>query len=138
MRRRVMRRTALATCALFLMTQLAACFSERDASGPQTTDETCEIPISAITGTKKAVVAIRGCTFFPDTLRVTAGTTITWVNCDDLAGADAHTTTSNSGVWSSGLFREGETYTAPVFNQTGSFPYHCQPHVNMRGTIIVQ
>ena len=138
MPRQVMRRAALATCAVFLIAQLAACFSERDAAGPAGTGQTCEIPISAITGTKKAVVAIRGYTFYPDTLRVTAGTTITWVNCDDIAGVDAHTTTSTTGVWSSGLFAEGQTYTAPVVNQTGSFPYFCQPHPSMRGTIIVQ
>jgi plastocyanin len=123
---------------VFLTAQLAACFSERDASGPAVSDETCDVPISAITGTKKAIVAIRGYTFYPDTLRVSAGTTVTWVNCDDVAGTDAHTTTSSTGVWSSPFFPEGQTYTAPVFNQAGAFPYFCTPHPSMRGTIIVQ
>jgi plastocyanin len=131
------RRLALGICMLFVAVQVAGCFSERvDAIAPPN-GQTCNIPVSAL-GPGKAVVAIRGYQFFPDTLRVRAGTTVTWVNCDDLAGAlDPHTSTSDTGIWSSQLFKEGETFER-AFGATGPFAYHCQPHTNMRGVIIVQ
>ena len=31
----------------------------------------------------------------------------------------------------------GATFTQ-TFDQTGSFPYHCEPHPSMTGTVIVE
>ena len=135
--RRRSRRGALALCVSFSLFQLAGCFSERSETFGPGGDQTCDVPVSAL-GPGKAVVAIRGYAFLPDTLRISAGTTVTWVNCDDLAGTDAHTTTSDvTGLWSSPLFANGETY-ARAFGAPGEFHYHCQPHPAMRGMILVQ
>ncbi|MGH7460369.1 MAG: plastocyanin/azurin family copper-binding protein, partial [Longimicrobiales bacterium] len=135
MTRRVTKRIALGICLAFLTTNVAACFSERDGV-IEVGGEDCPVPLSAL-GARKAVVAIRAYTFFPDTLRVSAGTTVTWVNCDDVARGDAHTSTSDNGVWNSPLFVEGQTFARP-FSAAGNFPYHCQPHPAMRAVIIVQ
>ena len=134
--RQVKRRIALFTCCTFLVLQVAGCFSEHTDVTEPTGDLTCPVPVSA-TGARKAVVTIRGYQFAQDTLRISAGTTVTWVNCDDLAGRDAHTSTSDAGVWASPLFAEGATYSR-TFATSGTFPYHCQPHTGMKAVVIVQ
>ncbi len=112
---------------------LVACFSERgDATAPPASGE-CSVPIGAAGST---VVAIRDFSFQPATIRVKAGTTITWVNCESETD-EAHTSTSDSGVWSSGLLSPGATFSL-TFDQTGSFPYHCEPHPFMTGTVAVE
>jgi plastocyanin len=79
------------------------------------------------------IVTITDFSFSPASLTISAGDTVTWRN----NGPSAHTSTSNTGVWNSGLLGQGQTYTR-VFNATGSFPYHCIPHPQMTGTITVQ
>jgi plastocyanin len=135
-RRRVRLMATLAACA-FIITQFTSCFSERasDIGGPGEGDD-CIVPTSAF-GAKKAVITLYKYAFYPDTLRVSAGTSITWVNCDSSAGSDAHTSTSDTGAWSSPPFAEGQSYSR-TFGSTGSFPYHCTPHPAMKGVVIVQ
>lgn len=62
---------------------------------------------------------------------VKAGTTVTWVNKDDTA----HTTTSNSGLWNSGVMAVGSSFSY-TFSTAGTYPYHCNIHP-MTGTIEV-
>lgn len=136
-----MRTRASLTLLFFGVALVGSCFSERQDSttepGPNDgTHAGCTIPASA-QGAGKAVVTIRGYDFAPDTLRVARGTLVTWVNCDNVARTDRHTSTSDTGVWSSPFFAEGETF-AFTFGQTGQFPYHCIPHPTMRAVIIVQ
>jgi plastocyanin len=136
MRGRFLHRVTRLVFCSFLAMHLASCFSERaETTGPVGGDE-CGVPTSAL-GSKKAVVTLYRYNFYPDTLRISAGTKVTWVNCDVSAGADAHTSTSDSGVWSSPAFAEGFTFGRD-FNQGGVFPYHCVPHPSMRAVIIVQ
>ena len=112
---------------------LVACFSERgEATAPPGSGE-CRVPIDAAGST---VVAIRNFSFQPATIRVGAGTTVTWVNCEAETG-EAHTSTSDSGVWSSDFLSPGTTFSH-TFDQTGSFPYHCEPHPFMTGTVVVE
>jgi plastocyanin len=53
------------------------------------------------------------------------------------SGSNSHSTTSNSGIWDSGVHGNGftfsETFTAP-----GSFSYHCTIHSFMTASITVQ
>ena len=129
------RLVAAALTALFVTTTLSACFSEhRDATEPPGGE--CPVPASAV-GAGKAVVRVRGYNFSPDTLRVAANTQVTWVNCDDLAGAnDPHTTTSDTNLWD-GALALGQSYSR-TFGNNGNFPYHCRPHPGMRAVILVQ
>jgi plastocyanin len=62
---------------------------------------------------------------------VKAGTTITWVNKDDTV----HTSTSNSGIWNSGIISIGSSFSF-TFSTPGTYPYHCNVHP-MTGTIVV-
>ncbi len=85
------------------------------------------------TATPSNQVNIAGFAFSPQTLTVAKGTTVTWTNND----STTHTVTSDSGVWDSGNLAVGKTFSY-TFNQTGTFPYHCQIHTNMTAKIVVQ
>ena len=92
-----------------------------------------QLPAEAFGST---IVVIRDFTFSPAQVRVRPGTKVTWVNCGP-TGDDAHTSTSDTNVWSSALLPPGSTYTRE-FAGVGAFPYHCQPHPGMRGTVTVE
>jgi plastocyanin len=120
---------ALATVPLF------SCFSEHDGVIDPGDGDDCVIPATAI-GPNRAVVLIRGFNFWPDTLRVRAGTTVTWVNCED-PNVEDHTSTADNNAWDSGSLGRGESF-ARTFGSTGANPYYCRPHPAMRGTVLVQ
>jgi plastocyanin len=111
-----------------------ACVSER-TSGPSQTAGSCtaNLPAEAFGST---VVIIRNFAFSPAQVTVARGSKVTWVNCG-AQGDDAHTSTADGGGWRSDLLAPGESFTTTV-NTAGSFPYHCEPHPTMRGTVTVQ
>ena len=132
-------RSPTAALALIAGTALVlSCFSERqEATGPDPSLGDCRVPIdSSFLGSTRAFVVIRNFDFGPDTVRVAPGTTVTWVNCED-PGIESHTTTSDGGVWNSGLLPPGSAFSQ-TFDLAGSFPYHCEPHPFMRATIVVE
>ena len=84
-----------------------------------------------------AFVAIANYGFYPATLDVVKGTTVTWVNMDLVQ----HTVTSGTDQAPTGLFDSHElshmqsfsyTFTAP-----GTYVYYCDIHPGMTGTIVV-
>ena len=113
-----------------------ACFSER-TDGPLQPDfaAVCNLSIAELLQ-GGAFVPMRGFDFLIDTLRVSQGTRVTWVNCE-AAGADPHTVTSEAGVWDSPSIPVGATFSR-TFDVRGSFPYYCIPHPFMRGVVIVE
>lgn len=114
-----------------------SCFSDRHAGIAEPDDSggpDCTVPGSAI-GSDRTVVLVRNFRFLTDTLRIRAGTTVAWVNCE-AANIEAHTVTSTTGIWDSGSVLPGSSYTRK-FDNRGTFSYFCQPHPTMVGTIIV-
>lgn len=71
-------------------------------------------------------------TFSPTTLKITVGTTVIWKNLTTVS----HTSTSNTGVWDSGIISPGGSFKFK-FTTKGTFPYHCNIHPFMMATIIV-
>jgi len=117
---------------------LSSCFSERQsATGPVPSNGECRIPISSpAAGT--VVVFIRNFAFVPEQVSIKRGTNVTWVNCDE-PGIDAHTSTSNTGIWSSPTLASGDSFSRTFNDLTGTvFAYHCIPHPFMEGTINVE
>jgi hypothetical protein len=57
---------------------------------------------------------------------------VTWMNSDPVS----HTTTSDTGAWDSGPVSSGTTFQH-TFSTAGTFPYHCNIHPFMHGTIVV-
>jgi plastocyanin len=92
------------------------------------------------------VVAVSGCTtqyssntitiqntaFYPTTLTVKLGTTVTWINKDN----ETQDIVSNTGIFDSGNLKTNQSYNY-TFNQSGSYPFHSTINANLTGTIIV-
>jgi plastocyanin len=115
-------------------TALGGCVSDRpELAGPA--DVVCSIPAGAF-GPARAVVIIRDFAFAPETLRVAAGTAVTWASCEPPA-REAHTVTAADGSWGSGLIQPGGTFEQRL-DTPGAVPYTCGPHPHMHGVIIVE
>lgn len=71
--------------------------------------------------------------FNPATITIAVNTTIKWTNKDPAT----HTVTSNGGLFDSGNISSNSTYSHQ-FTTMGTFPYKCNIHSSMAGTIIVQ
>ncbi|MGA3066005.1 MAG: cupredoxin family copper-binding protein [Tepidisphaeraceae bacterium] len=82
-----------------------------------------------------ATVQIENFSFMPRELTVPAGTTVTWVNKDDVP----HTATAvgDTPLFDSNALDTDDTYSF-TFKQPGTFPYYCKVHPHMTGKIIVQ
>ena len=74
--------------------------------------------------------------FNPQSLTVSAGTTVTWTNNDQVQ----HTVTWDDQSVNSGLLNQGETFSY-TFDTPGTYGYFCIPHGSpgsgMFGTITV-
>ncbi len=84
-------------------------------------------------GSLAASVEIMDFEFAPDSLAVTVGTTVTWINM----GSAAHTVTSETGEpLNSELLSNGQSWSY-TFTEPGTYTYHCRIHRMMTGTITV-
>lgn len=79
---------------------------------------------------KMHVVEITGFKFVPDSINVSPGDTITWVNRDIVP----HTATGVNGSWGTGLLNQNESKSI-VFSKNMASAYACRFHVNMTGTV---
>ena len=77
-------------------------------------------------------VIIEGLKFVPETLTVTRGDTIVWVNKDPFP----HTATAK-GAFDSGSIAAGETWKYTP-RKDGEHAYICTFHPNMKGTLRVE
>jgi plastocyanin len=78
-------------------------------------------------------ISIASYAYAPATLEVSAGTTVTWTNNDSVP----HTVTANDKSFDSGNMAPGATFTH-TFATAGSYPYFCQYHAGMKGTVTVK
>jgi plastocyanin len=83
-----------------------------------------------------AAVTIDNFSFKTPVITVTAGTTITWTNRDDIP----HTVTADDGPPPSYRSHPLDTgdHFAWLFGTPGTYRYFCSIHPKMRGTVIVQ
>ena len=110
-----------------------SCFSERSSIMDADLDECVQEGVGSAGGVG---IGIRNFAFAQTEVRVSAGTRVTWVNCER-PNIDPHTTTSDDNIWASPLLSAGQTYSR-VFTQPGRYEYHCVPHPSMQGVIIVE
>lgn len=97
-------------------------------------------PCPADTGSGSVLtVQVKDFEFFPKTLMVSAGQTVTW----DWVGPQ-HSTTSDTGVWDSGVHNPPHTFTHTftAADMGKTFPYFCSIHggpggSGMAGSIMV-
>jgi plastocyanin len=78
-------------------------------------------------------VKIDNFSFGPETLTVAAGTTVTWINRDDIP----HKVVSTDEVFKSKVLDTDEKFSY-TFAKTGIFPYFCSIHPKMTGKVVVK
>jgi plastocyanin len=79
-------------------------------------------------------VDIRDFAFSPNPVEIAVGDTVTWTNQDEVP----HTATGEDrAVLQSGTISPGSSFSQ-TFETAGEFPYFCEFHPNMQGTIVVQ
>ncbi len=98
----------------------------------------CAVLLSAATGDAappgaKATIEIVNFAFKDQTLTVTAGTEVTWVNHDDAP----HKVMSADKKFSSPVLDTGARF-AHTFATRGTYNYYCSLHPMMTGTVIVK
>jgi plastocyanin len=77
-------------------------------------------------------VAIEDFYFEPADAAIQPGDTITWVN----EGNHPHTVTADDGQFDSEVLNPGESFTV-TFPEAGTFPYYCEIHPSMTGSVTV-
>jgi plastocyanin len=79
-----------------------------------------------------AKVTISNFTFDPPVLTVKAGTTVTWVNADDIP----HVVSEKDGKFRSSALDTDDTFSQ-AFPAAGTIEYFCAIHPHMTGKIVV-
>ena len=82
---------------------------------------------------KNVEIKIDNFSFAPGTFTVAAGTTVTWINHDDIP----HTVVSTDGVFKSKVMDTDEKFSY-TFTKAGTYPYYCSVHPKMTGTVVVK
>jgi len=79
-----------------------------------------------------AQVKIANFTFDPPTLTVKAGTTVTWINADDIP----HLVSEKDGKFHSSALDTNDKFSQ-TFSTAGTVEYFCAIHPHMTGKIVV-
>jgi plastocyanin len=91
------------------------------------------LPAYAVAAPKTYYVVIEQMRFNPPTLTVQRGDRVEWVNKDLFA----HTASATSKAFDSGSIAPNASWSF-VAGQAGSYPYLCNFHPTMRGTLNVR
>ncbi len=93
------------------------------------------------TDSANVVIKMTNVRFTPQNIKIKAGTTITWINDDEVehyVNTDSHPAHTFFPEQNSKLLKKGEEF-ALTFNKKGVFPYHCSAHAaNMVGSLVVE
>jgi plastocyanin len=82
----------------------------------------------------KAEVKIDNFAFSPQELAIAAGTTVEWVNRDDIP----HTVVSDDKKTFKSKALDTDEKFSYTFTKPGTYPYFCSIHPKMTGKVIVQ
>lgn len=82
----------------------------------------------------QAQVKIDNFTFAPPTLTVAAGTTVQWVNHDDIP----HTVVSDDKTTFKSKALDTDDNYSYTFTKAGTYNYFCSIHPKMTGKVVVQ
>jgi plastocyanin len=81
-----------------------------------------------------STVSIDNFTFAPRTLKIKTGTTVTWINRDDIPHGIA---SSNNAFAKSKTLDTDNSYSF-IFTTPGTYQYFCYIHPHMVGSIVVE
>ncbi|MGE5420210.1 MAG: cupredoxin family copper-binding protein [Chloroflexota bacterium] len=114
------------------LTVMIVLFMALSFSNSCSKDDTEQNSVDTSTPANPNEILIQGSSFSPATITIQAGTKITWRNKDGMT----HTVTSDSGIFDSGNLASNGSYSY-TFATPGSYPYHCNLHAGMTGTVTV-
>jgi len=123
---------------------LGGCGASDSGSKPEAAASTSPTTVANATVTAAnpagdSAVTVKQFQFMPSELTVKAGTNVTWTNQDDIL----HTATSGAtpgtadGKFDGQMDGRGKSFSH-AFDQAGRYPYFCNRHTSMTGTVIVE
>lgn len=74
-------------------------------------------------------IELRNSSYYPPTMTVAPGTTVTWTNYDNVS----HSVTSMTGLFDSGALETGESFTY-TFTGQGTYAYGCRINQSLQDT----
>jgi len=83
--------------------------------------------------TANVAIKIDNFVFGPQAITVPVGTTVTWMNSDDIP----HTAVSTDGVFKSKVMDTDEKFSY-TFDKPGTYSYYCSVHPKMTGQVVVK
>jgi plastocyanin len=92
-----------------------------------------ETGISAMSANNQSIISIDNFTFKPETMTVNAGTTVSWINHDDIP----HLVVIIGGANSKSPALDTDQEFSYKFSTPGTYNYFCSLHPKMTGKIIV-
>jgi plastocyanin len=91
-------------------------------------------PVAATQPAAIGPVGIDNFSYNPEVITVPAGTTVTWVNHDDVP----HTVTSADKRFGSSPALDTDGRFSQTFTAPGTYAYYCAVHPHMTGKVIVK
>jgi plastocyanin len=88
---------------------------------------------SASASAASVSIEIENFTFAPETITVAPGTTVNFVNRDDIP----HLVAADDGTFRSKALDTGDTFSF-TFEKAGQYGYFCALHPHMVGTVLVK
>lgn len=134
-------KTLLAPVLILLAFGLTACGSSGDDSSGATTGGESTATASEPSGNgpapsgeavRAAKVKIVEFTYGPDPVTIQVGGKVTWQNEDTAP----HTATADDGSFDTGTLERGKI-KSETFKRAGTYPYFCEIHPTMHGTVEV-
>ena len=129
----------LAPVLILLAFALAACGGSGDSSsseGSDSSDTTSEpsgnAPAPSGEAVRAAKVKIVEFVYGPDPVTIQVGGKVIWQNEDTAP----HTATADDGSFDTGTIERGKI-KSETFKQAGTYPYFCEIHPTMHGTVEV-
>jgi plastocyanin len=102
------------------------------ATATPTTGPTATATVTPTPSVISVFATIANFVYLPDPIVIRAGQTVRWTNLDPAV----HTVTADNHTFTSPRLSQGDTYTM-TFPQPGTYPYFCEPHPFMHGTVEV-
>ena len=105
--------------------------AEEGATTPET-EPGANAPAPSGEAVRSEKVEIVDFSYDPDPVTIQAGGKVIWINRD----SEPHTATADDGSFDTGTLEEGKL-KSESFKDPGEYPYFCEIHPQMRGTIEV-
>jgi plastocyanin len=132
-------KTLLAPVLVVLALGLVACGDSGDETDPTTGESTAttsepggNAPAPSGEAVRAAKVKIVEFVYGPDPVTIQVGGKVTWQNED----AAPHTATADDGSFDTDTIEQGKI-KSETFKQAGTYPYFCEIHPTMHGTVEV-